>query len=509
MARSDRLLGPSARLVRPWVPLHDTILRKDLANGRPGFVHAPFPGQTDRRRARMKVLSRVVWSEGMHLAQHHFQHQSRYFEDATTFAVGTLLRAPWGLLTGEMDTEALLNGTVALRRARGVMPDGLPFQFPDDPLPDPVEIGETFSPTRNEHRVMLQVAAYAPGKANTVGEGDAPASARYLPWPRSMVDENTGREEAELVLARKNFALCLDHEVPDGAIALPIARIRRDGSGRFTYDAAYVPPCLKVGASEGLVMLLRRLVDMLDQKAGALMSERRRSYSSTTEYAGNEVAGFWLSHAVHSGLAVLQHHLQLQAAHPETLFLELSRLAGALCTFSLDAHPRDLPSYDHEDLEGCFTTLERHIRRHLEVVLPSNRFAVALQRTDENLYTGRVTDPRCFAPGSSWFLGIRAGTGGGKLATDVPRLVKLCAARHVMRLVREAFPGMTLDHVPSPPSELSPRLGTQYFSIQKDDPCWTTIIEASDQDGETGRVGVYVPEALPDPELELVVVFEE
>jgi len=419
----------------------------------------------------MKVLSRVVWSEGMHLAQHHFQLQSRYFEDATAFAVSNLLRAPYGLLACEMDTEALLNGTVALRRARGVMPDGLPFQFPDDPLPEPVEIGETFSPTRSEHLVVLWVSAYAPGEANTAdGEGGTPAlTPRYVPWSRSVADENTGQEEKELILARKNFRLCLDHEVPEGVVSLPIARVRRDGSGRFTYDQGYIPPSLRIGATEGLPSLVRRLVEMLDQKAGALMTERRQAYTSTAEYAGNEVAGFWLSHAVHSGLAVLQHHLQLRTAHPEALFLELSRLAGALCTFSLDAHPRELPTYDHEDLEGCFGTLEAAVRRHLEVVLPTNRVAVHLERTDEYLYTGTVTDPRCFEPKARWYLGIRAKAAAGKLATDVPRLVKVCAARHVMRLVREAFPGMALDHVPSPPSELSPRLGSEYFSIQKEE----------------------------------------
>ena len=35
----------------------------------------------------MKFLSRVVWSEGMHLGPHHFQTQSRYFEDRSGFSI--------------------------------------------------------------------------------------------------------------------------------------------------------------------------------------------------------------------------------------------------------------------------------------------------------------------------------------------------------------------------------------------------------------------------------------
>jgi type VI secretion system protein ImpJ len=36
----------------------------------------------------MKPLSRVVWHEGMHLAQHHFQAQNRYFEDSINLRTG-------------------------------------------------------------------------------------------------------------------------------------------------------------------------------------------------------------------------------------------------------------------------------------------------------------------------------------------------------------------------------------------------------------------------------------
>ena len=56
----------------------------------------------------MKQLSRVVWSEGMHLAQHHFQAQSRYFEDAIHFAVAQLHYRAYGLAGITLDADALL-----------------------------------------------------------------------------------------------------------------------------------------------------------------------------------------------------------------------------------------------------------------------------------------------------------------------------------------------------------------------------------------------------------------
>ena len=47
-------------------------------------------------------------------------------------------------------------------------------------------------------------------------------------------------------------------------------------------------------------------------------------------------------HAVNSGLAALRHLRISKRGHPEELFMEMSRLGGALCTFALDSHPRTL-----------------------------------------------------------------------------------------------------------------------------------------------------------------------
>ena len=66
----------------------------------------------------MKLLSRVVWAEGMYLAPQHFQAQNRYFEEAVHFATGCLWRDAYGLAACQLDPDALRNGTVSLLHAR-------------------------------------------------------------------------------------------------------------------------------------------------------------------------------------------------------------------------------------------------------------------------------------------------------------------------------------------------------------------------------------------------------
>ena len=109
--------------------------------------------------------------------------------------------------------------------------------------------------------------------------------------------------------------------------------------------------------------------EILDAKSEALVGQRRATQSDLAAYAAREVASFWLTHALHSSLALLRHLFESRRVHPEQVYAELARLGGALCTFSLDSHPRALPLYDHDHLEECFGELERHnddLRQQLE-----------------------------------------------------------------------------------------------------------------------------------------------
>ncbi len=447
-------------------------------------------------------LSKVVWSEGMYLAQHHFQAQSRYFEDSLQFVLGTLSYKAYGVAGCELDPEALINGTVQLGHARGVFPDGLAFHIPDsDSPPAAREIGDAFSPTQESHQLLLTVPAYRRGAANCGPTADG--AFRYIAQMAQMPDDVTGSDIKPVPVGRKNFRLRLDYEAQAGEIALPIARIKRDGTGHFVYDSEYVPPSLQIGASPRLLLLLSRIIEILDAKSAAVAAESSASKKVLREYASREVANFWLLHAVRSSIPPLRHLLEMRTSHPEELYTELSRLAGALCTFAFDSNPRSLPVYDHERLGECFSELDRHIRTHLEVIIPTNCIKLPLRRVSDFLYVGVVTDQRCFGQ-SHWILGARSDGDRGELITRVPKLVKICSSRHVERLFKEARPGLSIQHLPNPPSAVSPRIGAEYFTLGRSGSmeaqvCWKDI-------SRSGEVGIYIPGALAGAELELLVV---
>lgn len=438
----------------------------------------------------MTNAPRVVWREGMHLSQHHFQAQSRHHEDAMHFALSQLFFRPYGLAGVELDAESLRNGVARVAHARGVLPDGLAFNVPEaDAAPEPHDIRDAFSPTQPSHLLLLAVPRFRPSGANLAGgeheaggagtNGDG--AARFSAVPQSVRDELTGRDERPVDVGRKRLRLLLDAEVHEGMVSMPIARVRRDGMGHFVFDPDFIPPCLHVGASPRLLRLVASLVEMLDAKGDGLLAAAA---------GGGEVAGRWLLHAVYTSVAPLRHLLQARQVHPERLYVELSRLAGALCTFATDSHPRSLPAYDHDAPEACFTDLERHIRTHLGVVVQAAAIAMPIALTAPTLHSGPVPDARCYGP-SRWILGVRAANAATAhaLAAQVPAHLKVCSAKYVLEIARRGYPGLAIAHLATPPAAVGPRSDTAYFTLERKGPCWDTIVQ-------TGQVGVHVPESM-------------
>jgi type VI secretion system protein ImpJ len=446
----------------------------------------------------MRPLSRLVWSEGMHLAQHHFQAQNRYFEHSIGFALQHLFPASYGLLGCELDGDALHNGVVALLHARGVMPDGLAFHFPDcDPLPPSRDIRELFLPTEQSRVVILAVPPYREDGRNCALDGSGVEDLRYIGEELAVSDETTGIGTQPVRVGRKNFRLLLDTEGDAAAVRLPIARVRRDGSGHFVYDPEYVPPCLQIGASRRIVDLLARLTDILAAQSDALAGARREGAGDAADPA-QQVARLWMLHTIHSSLGPLRHHLTSRRSSPEQVYTDLARLAGALCTFTLDTNPRDLPPYDHDHLEQCFTELDRWIRANLEVVAPSRCVTIPLTRSREFLFTGTVEDARALHP-SRWILEVALEHLDPNAGTQLPRLLKVCAAKHIVRLVKEGLPGLVIEHLAVPPAEIPVRSQRQYFAVSLDGPCWAAIVKSSE-------VGVYTPDTAAVKELNVLAV---
>ena len=449
----------------------------------------------------MKNLSRVVWSEGMYLGPHDFQAQSKWFEDSVEFGTEALWFKPYGFMACDINHHALANGTFSLVHARGIFPDGLPFLMDEcDSLPAPRSVADLWAPTATRLLMSLAVPKYKLAERNTATPDMPFDNLRFIAQERKFVDETTGADEKDVAVARKNIQIVADTESTAGMSLLPLARIRRDRDGKFICDENFIPPCIRITASTRLLTLTERLIAIVAEKSEAVRTSSPVSNTFSAGLSSRQIESFWFRHALNSSLPLLRHLCFSQRGHPEDLYRELLRLGGALCTFGLDSNAAELPLYDHQDLENCFGRLDEHIREHLEMLAPANCIVIPLSKSSNYFFNGEIKDARCLGR-SRWLLAVRSPLDEASLITRVPNVVKVCSSRFIAQLVKRAVPGLRLTPVPVPPAAATPRVDTQYFSLNMEGPCW--------EDMTTGKqVGVYVPGDIPDPELELLVLVE-
>jgi type VI secretion system protein ImpJ len=448
------------------------------------------------------MLTKPVWSEGMYLGPHHFQAQSRYFEDSLNFVTASLWRDAYGFAGLQFDEDALRNGTLSLTHARGLFDDGLAFDLPaSDAAPAPREFAALFSPVADSLTIYLAVPRTLRDGQNTSLAANESAI-RYVSADQLMPDQNTGLDEKQIKVGRKNVRLLADSELADSLASLPVVRILRDGSGHFEPDPTFIPPCLSLGASPALMSLLGRLIEILDEKSTVFTQEQAQRHGTfQAGMSARDVAQYWFLHAINSNVSPLRHFLIARHIHPQELFREMSRLGGALCTFGLEVHPRSLPAYDHPSPGVCFALLDAHIRRHLEIVMPSKAIKIPLQAVESFLYHGEIRDERCVGP-SRWILEIQSPIGEADLIDRTPKLTKMCSARFVGELIRRALPGLALTHIKVPPPQIAARVEAQYFGINRSGPCWESILQ-------TRQAGLYVPAEIPSPQVSLIVLLDE
>ncbi len=449
----------------------------------------------------MRQLQPVIWAKGTFLTPQHLQLQDRFFESVLEFKLGALKYCPWGFAELQIDHEALSAGNLALTRAVGLFPDGLAFDIPDsDAAPGERRIEQSFGPDQSTLEIFLAVPQHRDRGLN-VSVGQKTGDARYQAEIALSRDENTGLAEKPVQVARKNLRLLLEGEPLQGNTILRLGRVKKTETGLYQLDPQFIPPLLDISASEYLVAILRRLVEILAAKSSTLSGTRRQKNQSLAEFTAADIANFWLLYTANSYLPVMRHIFESRKGHPESLYTTMLALAASLTTISSTLQPRDLPNYNHDNLGACFTDLDEKLRLLLETVVPSNFVSLPLVLSRPSIYSAALANDK-YLLNTRMYLAISADLSEADLLRRVPQLVKMCSATHIETLIRQALPAMQLTHVPSPPGSIPIKLNYQYFSLNQSGAAWEAVQRAR-------NIAAYVPGDIPNPQLELIILLPQ
>lgn len=457
----------------------------------------------------MRQLQSVLWTKGVLLNPQHLQVQDRYLEDKLGFHLSALTFQPWGFLSVELNEDALAAGEVILTQASGLFADGLVFDIPGaDAPPAPRTLEGHWIQDQPTLTIYLAIPEQRKGGRN-VSSRAGDQSTRYSPAILSTSDENTGKAEKDILVARKNFRLLIEREAHEGSSLMPVARVRRSASGALELDPTFVPPIVDIAASDHILGIARRLVEGLSARSAELSGMRRARNRGLAEFGRSDTAHFWLLYSVNTFLPTFRHLYEgggsdsgseprLERAHPVQLYRAMTELAGSLMTFSPNRHPRDLPAYDHARLSECFTVLSDTLTELLETAIPSNCVTLPLVATERSTWAVSLDDDRQLSAIQA-YLAVTTEMDQARLIDKAPAWIKVASRDQIGDLLAQAVPGIELKHTPVPPSALQVRAGSQYFRLEIVGPRWSSVLRSR-------SLAAWVSGDIPDPTLELVLL---
>lgn len=435
--------------------------------------------------------NKIVWSEGMFLQPQHFQQHDRYLERLIEGRAGGLTSYSWGFLDLQIDSTALAMGKVMISAARGILPDGTPFNFPDEYLPpDPIEIDHGIK----DELIVLALPVRRPGTIeSSPDDGDSAKLARFSVIEANVGDSNSTSEAAALVeLGSLRLRLFRERDVTDAYCTLGVVKvIERRMDNQIVINHAYIPPVLHVGSQRTLADYVRDLHGLLHQRGEALAAR----LSQPGRGGVSEVADFLFLQTINRYEPLFAHLGACSLLHPERLFSTCLLLAGDLATFSATRRrPAALPEYQHDDLQTCFAAVINEIRHSLSMVLEQSAIPIELQDRQYGVRVAMISDLELLKS-ASFVFAVNAQLPTEALRTRFPMQTKIGPAERIRDLVNLQLPGISLVSLPVAPRQIPYHAGFNYFEMERGGELWKQL-------EHSGGLAMHIAGEFPGLEIE-------
>jgi type VI secretion system protein ImpJ len=390
---------------------------------------------------------RVIWSEGLFLRPQHFQQLERSVEMLVEARAAGTFSPGWGLTSLRLDEEALKIGRLALKTARGVMPDGTPFSIPEEyAAPLALEIGTEVKDTL-VHLALPLVRSGMPEFA--VDAGPTTALARFVGHDLRVEDNVLGiGDSAEMKLGQLNLRLMLDDDPRSGFSGIAVARIiERRSTGQLVLDESFIPSALDCRGFARLQDYLVEARNLVRHRADTLAARLNQSQQKGV----GEIGDFMMLQVANRYDPLLTHLGERESLHPEALYTVMVQAAGEFATFSdrRKRRARVQATYRHEDLKNTFEPLMFDIRE----LLP-----------DPDLLRN-----------AQFVLAVNADKPGEFVRSRFPAQVKIGPPDKIRDLVRLHLPAIAVEPLPMAPPRMPYYAGYTYFQLDRSGDLWKQL----------------------------------
>jgi type VI secretion system protein ImpJ len=439
----------------------------------------------------MSDRNKVIWSEGLFLRPQHFQQQERYFERYVEGRAAGLAPWSWGFEELELDREHLAIGKLAVKRARGVFPDGTPFSIPDhDPAPQPLEVS-----TDLRARVFLALPLRRAGALDSDRRATADGLARQIVREIELKDvTQEGATTASVEVGGLRTRLIAEGTPTEDFACIPMTYIDGRRSDQVRLDDGFMPTVLRVKACPPLDAFLTEYLGMLTQRLEAFLL----IVGSGGRGGGiGEIADFLKLQAIGRYEALVRHFGESASLHPEDFYRWALVIAGDFAALTTEKRRGPVfPPYRHDDLKATFKDVIAALRAYTPDPGPSRAVSIAVElRRPPNYYVARILDSTLI-DSAEFILAVRADLPDRQVERTFPQMTTVAPVTRLNELLKGHDPGLTLSSLPQIPPHIPFRTNHVYFEIARNSQLW------GDMKG-SGAFGLYVPDGFPNLALEM------
>jgi len=440
---------------------------------------------------------KVVWSEGLFLEPQHFQQHDRYWERRIEGRTQPLLGYAWGFVNLELDRDALALGKVQLTAARGVFPDGTPFDFPaEDATPIALDVeGDV-----RDELVVLALPMKRPGsdEADAV-ELHEQSLTRYAIGELEVRDSNASATQSSVVqVGRLRTRLMRKRDVTDAYTTLGVAQVlERRSDNQVLLSPSYIPPMLHTGSDGVLSGYVRELHGQLHQRGEALAQRMTQLGRGGVAEFGQ----FLMLQTVNRYEPLFAHFTRHALLHPERLYAACIQVAGELETFTTaKTRTTALPEYQHDMLGQTFGPLMARLRDLLNIPFREPAVPIELKDLQYGLKVGTIDLE--LVKSASFVLAAEAQVPADVLRARLPMQMKVGPTERIRDLVNLQLPGIALQPLPVVPRQIPFHAGRNYFELQRRGDLWKQL-------ERSGGLAMHIGGDFPGLELELWAIRSE
>ncbi|MCV0395823.1 MAG: type VI secretion system baseplate subunit TssK [Rhizobiaceae bacterium] len=441
----------------------------------------------------MSWYSKVAWSEGLFLRQHHFQQNDRYIERLVENRVRSISPYPWGFSAIEIDRDLAQQNKFALRRVAGIFQDGTPFDMPaSSPLPTPVDV-----PEGTEKQLVWLTFPAATVNAREVDMAESMSGSRYVRDIETIIDSSSGMHvEQEIEVAHPRAAFEIRKTAKPGFHCMKVARIQEVRDKTIIFDETFAPPVIVSHAHPVVAGWLERVIGWVDTKLETLA----RYAADPSSGGGLQTFDYFMLQMLNREINVLKHMRASKYAHPVEIYQELLRMSGELWTFSPKRLAPEYGEYDHDSLELVFEPLLADIQRLLSLDI-GRAIRLDLIERAPNAYLAAVQDRTLFR-NATFVIEVAASKTLTQIQQQFPALCKVGPNTKMNEIVQTHLPGIEMVHMPTPPRQIRAVSDHVYFYLDKSSPLWPEFSSAS-------SIGLHFAGDWPDLQLDLWAIMED